>query len=69
MTLRRKRIDFSGPTAILVLLIFLFLGCPPLHAASDTPDPNTGSGIEESGGRETGGGGRIYSGCHCREAV
>ncbi len=46
MTLRRKRIDFLRPTATLVLLVFLFLGCPPLHAASDSPDPNTGSSME-----------------------
>ena len=46
MTLRRKRIDFPGPPATLVLLVFLFLGCPLLHAASDTPDPNTGSGMK-----------------------
>jgi len=40
MTLCRKRINFLRPTISLVLLLFLFLGCPPLYAASDSPDPN-----------------------------
>jgi phospholipid-binding lipoprotein MlaA len=46
MTLRRKRIDFLWPQATLILLVFLFLACPPLHAASDTPDPDTGSDMK-----------------------
>ncbi|HBA55659.1 MAG TPA: VacJ family lipoprotein [Syntrophorhabdus aromaticivorans] len=46
MTLRRKKIDFLRLVATLVLLIFLFLGCPLLHAASDSPDPNAGGNIE-----------------------
>ena len=46
MTLGRKTIDFLRPAASLFLLFFLFLGCPPLHAASDSPDPNTGAGVK-----------------------
>lgn len=46
MTPCRKRINFLRPTITLVLLVFLFLGCPPLHAASDSPGPNTGSSME-----------------------
>ncbi|MCX5807826.1 MAG: VacJ family lipoprotein [Proteobacteria bacterium] len=46
MTLWRKRINFSRPTISLVLLLFLFLGYPPLYAASDSPDPNIGSSVE-----------------------
>jgi phospholipid-binding lipoprotein MlaA len=30
----------------MVLLLFLFLGLTPLHAASDSPDPNTGAGVD-----------------------
>ena len=45
-TLRRERIGFLGPSATLALLVFLFLCCPYLHAASDTPGLNTGSSIE-----------------------
>lgn len=41
MTLCRRRISFLGPTISLVLLLFLFLGCPNLHAASDSPDANS----------------------------
>lgn len=60
MTLRRKRIDFLRPTATLVLLLFLFLGLSPLHAASPGPDagagvesPATGKRTEESGSIQT----------------
>jgi phospholipid-binding lipoprotein MlaA len=45
MTLYWKRIDLLRPTATLALLVFLFLGSPSLHAASDSPDPNTGAGV------------------------
>ena len=45
-TLCQKKIGFPGLAATLVLLVFLFLGCPYLHAASDIPGPNTGSSIE-----------------------
>jgi phospholipid-binding lipoprotein MlaA len=34
-----------GWTACLVLLLFLLLGLTPLHAASDSPDPDTGAGV------------------------
>lgn len=39
MTLCRRKISFLGPTISLVLLLFLFLGCSNLHAASDSADP------------------------------
>jgi phospholipid-binding lipoprotein MlaA len=45
ITLRRKTIDFLRPATSLVLLVFLFLGCPLLNAASDSPNPNTGAGV------------------------
>lgn len=45
ITLRRKTIDFLRLAANLVLLVFLFLGCPLLNAASDSPNPNTGAGV------------------------
>jgi phospholipid-binding lipoprotein MlaA len=41
----RRRICVPGWTACLVLLLFLFPGPPPLHAASDSPDQNTGAGV------------------------
>lgn len=45
MTPYRKRIGFLRPRAALVFLVFLFLCCPPLYAASsDGTDPNTGAG-------------------------
>ena len=44
-TLYWKKICLLGSTACLILLLFLFLGLPPLHAASDSPDPNTGAGV------------------------
>ncbi len=46
MTLPRKRIEFLGPTATLVFLVFLLLNSPPLAAASDSSDSNIGSGTE-----------------------
>jgi len=46
ITQRWKRIDFPGLPATLVLLVFLFLACPLLHAASDTSDSDTGSSME-----------------------
>jgi phospholipid-binding lipoprotein MlaA len=48
MTLRRRKIDFPGQPVILVLLVFLFIGCPYLHAASDALDPNADSSIENT---------------------
>jgi phospholipid-binding lipoprotein MlaA len=46
MRMRGKRIDFPGPPATLVLLVFLFLACPLLHAASATPaDTDDGSSM------------------------
>jgi phospholipid-binding lipoprotein MlaA len=45
MTLHRKRIGFLRPSANLILLVFLFLCCPSLHAASDSPDPNAGARV------------------------
>jgi phospholipid-binding lipoprotein MlaA len=45
MTLCWKRIDLLRPAASLVLLVFLLLGSPMVHAASDSPDPNTGAGV------------------------
>lgn len=44
MTLHPKRIDLLGPPVIVFLLVFLFLCCPSLHAASDSPDSNAGAG-------------------------
>lgn len=46
MTLYWRRIVFIRPMAILVLLFSLFLGCPLLHAASDSPDANIDSSRE-----------------------
>ena len=34
------------PMGCLMLLLFLFLGCPPLHAASDGPILDAGAGVE-----------------------
>jgi phospholipid-binding lipoprotein MlaA len=45
MALSRKRINFLRPTISLVLLLFLFLGCPNLYAAPDSPDPNSSAVI------------------------
>jgi phospholipid-binding lipoprotein MlaA len=42
-SLYRKRIGFLNLTMTLVFLVFLLLGGPLIAAASDTPDPNTGS--------------------------
>ena len=42
----RRGICVIGWTACMVLLLFLFLGLTPLHAASDSPDPNTGAGVD-----------------------
>lgn len=41
----RRRICVIGWTACLVPLLFLFLGLTPLHAASDSPDTDTGVGV------------------------
>ena len=41
----RRRLCVPGWTACLVLLLFLLLGLTPLHAASDSPDPDTGAGV------------------------
>jgi phospholipid-binding lipoprotein MlaA len=41
--LYRKRIGFLNLTMTLVFLVVLLLGGPLITAASDTPDPNTGS--------------------------
>jgi phospholipid-binding lipoprotein MlaA len=35
--LHRKKVCLPGSTACLILLLFLFLGLPPVHAASDSP--------------------------------
>ena len=41
----RRGICMPGWTGCLVPLIFLFLGLIPLHAASHSPDPDTGAGV------------------------
>jgi phospholipid-binding lipoprotein MlaA len=46
MTLLWKKTEFLRPLAIQVLLVFLFVGCQPLHATDHSPDPNTGGNIE-----------------------
>jgi phospholipid-binding lipoprotein MlaA len=45
MKLCRKRINLLGPAISLILLLFLFLGCPNLHAAPDSPDPDSSAVI------------------------
>ena len=46
MRLYRKTIDFLIPAVSLFLVLLFFLGCSPLYAASDTPDPNIANSIE-----------------------
>jgi phospholipid-binding lipoprotein MlaA len=45
MTAYRKTIDFLIPAVSLFLVLLFFLGCSPLFAAPDTPDPNTANSI------------------------
>ena len=44
-TLYWKKVCHLGSTACLILPLFLFLGLFPLHAASDSPDPDTRAGV------------------------
>jgi phospholipid-binding lipoprotein MlaA len=46
MRLYRKTIDFLIPAVSLSLVLLFSLGCSPLYAASDTPDPNITNTIE-----------------------
>jgi phospholipid-binding lipoprotein MlaA len=45
----RRRIDLREPTTCLVLLLFLFLGCSVLHAASDDPTPSANTDADLQG--------------------